>query len=71
MVKNSQENIKKIVEVTYLLVDWDWLQEHFPQKHIIKREIKDADGDLFSVDFPKHLKDGDTLYITFACSVLL
>lgn len=62
--KNSQENIRKIFLITDLMVNWDWLDECF-SKIILKREIKDAEGDFIEVEIPKYLRDDDILYITF------
>ena len=47
-------------------VDWDWLEERFRGKRIIKKETKDSDGDRVVVDSPKFLLNGAILYVTLA-----
>jgi len=66
VVKCHQMNLIEIMEVNHLEIEWSWLEGNFPGKHIIKKEIKDSDGDMVEVKFPKYLKDDDILYLTFS-----
>jgi len=45
--------------------DWQWLEDLFPEKVILNKELKFPTGDLVGVNNVVDLNNNDVLYITF------